>query len=948
MNSKMRKTAAVAALLLSAAAAWSMPKATRCEHPPVLDGKLDDPCWKTALKLDRFYLHGGGDPDFKTCVMITFDAKNIYFGIQCGAPAAKKSVKAEVTKRDGKVYADDSMEIMIDANRTEDHYFHFIVNAKGVLFDALRGQGGIVGDGSWNSEATAAAKINGAEWTAEVKVPFHTLELQEKGDVWGFNFGRNVCDPPRMASIIPGGIFHNAGKFIPIAGFDIDPVRFAWKIGKPQFSPGKLSNGKLNFSVRTQIGNPTASEQEKIISLAMIPKSDPRNPVVTEQFVKFAPRESKTVNFTDLKTASTGDFRIYLSVREVKDRRLQNRKLFTHNLQAAPLTIHLVAPCYRNAIFASQNLKEVVVDLKSLLPQADYTVGIRDLKGKILCSGKNAKAGQFRFPVNVLPEGKMEIFAEAFQDGKKVASATHPLRKLAPKKGEVWRDEEGFWRRDGKRIWIIAEWGDHSTKGLNASFYKIPGLLYFDPIHAWGYPQRKAMRKKNELSAEDEALLRKYTAQHKDYPELFAYFLVDEPDCVGFSPKQMKRICDVIRDEDPYHPIEYNTYGKGLDYYGTGEFNGLHFYPTVIKTRKRSNFLKVAEGLRSIRQFNAGRTDAPSIGYFTPGYNNGDCGTINSRIYTFDETRTENLMAIIMGGRASMFYVWTGVHYPELYIGNTEYIKEIKALEPVLLTDNFRDPKLTSGNPQIEMMVKKVGSEYWIFAGSMTKEKQTAKFNIPGLGSRKLNVFREARSVQSSNDSFTDRPFDNFDVRIYTTDSRDFGLKTLAEVEKEIEAVHAKQKKPGNLAYQRYERDSLRVFASSSRSGTTRHPECTLWHITDGVTSGPPAKRAHGAGGVIIWRDRTPKKVPDWIELRFDKPVTAGRAVVYPALDSLRDYEIQVWKDGNWKTVGSVKNASGKSQTVTFPQVSTDRIRLYITANNGPDSALYELEIYEK
>ena len=114
------------------------------------------------------------------------------------------------------------------------------------------------------------------------------------------------------------------------------------------------------------------------------------------------------------------------------------------------------------------------------------------------------------------------------------------------------------------------------------------------------------------------------------------------------------------------------------------------------------------------------------------------------------------------------------------------------------------------------------------------------------------------------------------------------------------------------------------------------------------MTSGPPAKRAHGAGGVIIWRDRTPKKVPDWIELRFDKPVTAGRAVIYPALDSLRDYEIQVWQDGNWKTVGSVKNASGKSQTVTFPPVTTNRIRLYITANNGPDSALYELEIYEK
>ena len=949
MNSKLKKTAAGAVMLLTAAAGWSMPSATRCDKAPVLDGKLDDPCWKTALKLDRFYRHGGGDPDFKTAVMITFDANNIYFGLRCGAPAGKTSVKADSTRRDGKLYADDSVEIMIDANRTEDRYFHFIVNANGALFDALRGQGGIVGDAAWNSEAAAAAQKNGGEWTAEVRVPFYSLDLQPKGDVWGFNFARNVFKPDRMASIVPGGLFHNAGKFIPVGGFEVEPVRFAWEVGNPQFTTGKLADGKMDFAVRTQVANPTAEEQEKIISLAMISKKDPRNPVVAEKIIKFKPRESKTVDFTELKTADSGDFRVFLSVREVKNRVLHKRRQFAYKLEANPLAIRLIAPCYRNAIFASQNLKEVEVELKSLLSDAEYQVGIRNSLGKVLCQKKSDRPGKFSFPVKDLPEGKMEIFAEAIRNGKPLAAAVQPLRKLPPKKGEVWRDAEGFWRRDGKRIWVIGEWGDGSTKGLTASFTAQPGLLYFDPVHAWGYPeQRRAMRKKQELTPEDEKILRLHTRKHKDNPNLFAFFLVDEPDCVGFSPQQMKRICDVIRDEDPYHPIMYDTYGRGIEFYGTGEINGLHFYPPVAKNVKRNNFAKVANGLRAIKQFNGSRTDVPSIFYFTPGYSNADCGSINSRIYSFDETRTERLMAIIMGGRSSMFYVWTGVHYPELYIGNTEYIKEIKALEPVLLTDNFRDPKLSAGNPEIEMMVKKVGAEYWIFAVSMTKEKQTAKFRIPGLGSRKLQVFREGRSVQASGDCFTDRPFDNFDVRIYTTDTRDFGLKTLAEVDKEIEAVHAKQKKPGNLAYQRYERESVQVFASSSRFRTKRNPENALWHVTDGVTEGKPAERAHGKGGVLIWFDRTPNKVPDWIELRFDHAITAGRAVVYPALDSLRDYEIQVWRNGQWETVGSVKNASGKSQTVTFPPVSTDRVRLFITKTNGPNSALHELEIYEK
>ncbi|MBR4664496.1 MAG: discoidin domain-containing protein, partial [Lentisphaeria bacterium] len=230
----------------------------------------------------------------------------------------------------------------------------------------------------------------------------------------------------------------------------------------------------------------------------------------------------------------------------------------------------------------------------------------------------------------------------------------------------------------------------------------------------------------------------------------------------------------------------------------------------------------------------------------------------------------------------------------------------------------------------------------------MDQAKQIPKFRIPGLGSRKLQVFREARTVQSSGDCFTDRDFNNFDVRIYTTDMRDFGLKTLAEVEKEIEQVHARRKKPGNLAYQRYEGDGLKLSASSNRFMCRNIPESNLWHVTDGITSGPPARSNHGYGGVLVWKDHTPNQVPDWIELQFHHPVKVGRAVVYPALNSLKDYEFQVWQNGQWKTVGSVKNAVGKSQTVTFPQVSSDRFRLWITQNNGPDSALYELELYEK
>lgn len=952
-GSKMMKhiITVAAVFLLSAAPALGMPSVSRCRQAPVIDGKLDDPCWKTSLKLDKFHPRGKGKIDFTTTVRITYDEKNLYFGFECGAPAGKKAVVADITRKGGRVFMDDSVEIMVDPFRTGDRYYHFIVNANGVVYDAVRAQGGIVADGSWNSETVAASKIHGTAWNSEVKIPFHSLELQGRGNVWSFNITRNIFRPDRLASIIPGGVYHSAGHFIPVNGFRIGQDRFAWKILSPRISPGKMVRDRLRFSANAQLSNPTASEQEKIVSFVLIPENGGMI-AAAEKTVKFKANEIRTIDFRDLESDGVGKCRVFLSVRDPQFRHLHNRREFSHTLNTAPLEILLLAPWYRNMIFATQDLKEVVLELKTILdpdPARQYHIGIRTPDGKVIVPEKKVKTGQIRFAAQSLPEGKMEIFARAVKNGKTVASAVHPLRKLPYRKGEVWLDKDGFWRRDGKRIWIIAEWGDRSTRGLNASFNRIPGLLYIDPVHAWGYPEQiLAMQKKNELTDADKALLRKHTRNHASNPNLFAFFLVDEPDFRGVAPDQMIRICNEIRDEDPYHPIVYNTCSAGLKYYNTGEINGLHLYPKVDKKRKRIDFSKVAEVLRTIRSYNRTHRGAPSIAYFTPGYNNGDCGSVNCRIYTFDETRTENLMAVIMGGRASMFYVWTGIQYPELYIGNTEFIREIKALEKVLLTNDFKAEKLSSGNPQIEMMVKKVGKEYWIFAVSMVRGKQTPKFRIPGLGSRKLQVFREGRTVHSSGDCFTDREFNNFDVRIYTTDTRDFGLKTLAEVEKEIEAVHARQKKPGNLAYQRYEQDTLQLSASSNRFMCRNIPESNLWHITDGVTSGLPAARNHGYPGVIVWKDKTPKQLPDWIELKFKKTVKVGRAVVYPALKSLKDYEIQAWLNGKWKTVGRVKNAAGKSQTVTFPQVSSDRFRLWITKNNGPDSALYELELYEK
>ena len=86
----------------------------------------------------------------------------------------------------------------------------------------------------------------------------------------------------------------------------------------------------------------------------------------------------------------------------------------------------------------------------------------------------------------------------------------------------------------------------------------------------------------------------------------------------------------------------------------------------------------------------------------------------------------------------------------------------------------------------------------------------------------------------------------------------------------------------------------------------------------------------------------------DWIEYEFLKPSKIGRVVVYPAENSLKDYRIEIERNGRFVTVADIKDAQGEAQTHTFTPETTKRMRLFVTANRGPNTRLFEIEVYEK
>ena len=530
-----------------------------------------------------------------------------------------------------------------------------------------------------------------------------------------------------------------------------------------------------------------------------------------------------------------------------------------------------------------------------------------------------------------------------------LGEATHPLRKLPYHKGEVWRDEQGFWRIDGERTFIIAVWGD-DIPGVNVSVAprESRGVRRLTGELLWGRGSApiKAAVKLQAIPAGTEDIIRTVVRECAEDPLLFAYHLGDEPELKGVTASALAQAAEIVRDEDPYHPNVISSYRlAGLKAFAeTAELNGLHPYPVFKKGAVRNEFGKVVSVMDQALAFYHAHGTPQTILYMQKGFNMGDCGSLNSRVATFDEIRTEYLLSLVLGGRGVFFFTFTNPHYPELAIGNAELVKELHALTPALLSDDGGSAAMNTDNTNIRFQVKKVGPEYWVLAASTTIGRESVTFTIPELAGRALQVWREGRTLPVSDGRFTD-VFVNFDVHIYTSDRRDFGLRTLAEVEAEIAAKNAARRKPGNLAYQALEHDSLNVRASSNKWGK-RRPDCTLWHVTDGVTAGKLASSPNGSTGVLAYHDGTPGVVPDWIEIEFPTPVNTSRIVVYPAENSLRDYEVQVSRNGRYRTVGSAADAQGHFQEFRFAPTGTDKVRVYVTATNGPHTKIHEIEVY--
>ena len=95
-----------------------------------VDGVLDEPVWKRARPLPALRTSKGRAMEAATDIRVAQDGANWYFA----AEVSNAAPRACVTNRDGALWEDDCVEFAVATPKGD--YYHFIVNARGALYDA--------------------------------------------------------------------------------------------------------------------------------------------------------------------------------------------------------------------------------------------------------------------------------------------------------------------------------------------------------------------------------------------------------------------------------------------------------------------------------------------------------------------------------------------------------------------------------------------------------------------------------------------------------------------------------------------------------------------------------------------------------------------------------------------------------------------------------------------
>lgn len=183
-----------ASLSLGASAEMERPRVrvVWTDTPPEIDGHLDEEVWQKAAlveQLTQVVPITGAEPSQRTEFRILSTKEALYFGIRAHDSEVDRIITNRMI-RDGDLSYDDRVHVVIDPFHDRQNGYSFEVNPAGARRDALlEGKAFTI---SWDGIWYAKTSIDEEGWSAEIVLPYQSLNYDPDGDTWGLNLGRGI------------------------------------------------------------------------------------------------------------------------------------------------------------------------------------------------------------------------------------------------------------------------------------------------------------------------------------------------------------------------------------------------------------------------------------------------------------------------------------------------------------------------------------------------------------------------------------------------------------------------------------------------------------------------------------------------------------------------------------------------------------------------------------
>lgn len=212
----------------------------------LIDGNLNEKWWNNSLLIKDFYLYKNKDkkPKVETKSYLLYDEDYLYVGFICDEPYINE-ISANIRNKDGSVWIDDCVEILIDPDKNPQNFWHIIINTLNSVYDAKNS------DSGFNIKGLLSAVKKGNNfWSAEIAIPL--LEICERKPVFGDKWGLKLCRERKTEK-------ENLA-------FPYQEKPFDSYTGFADFIFGEeISNGDMNVSIKG--GKPTLGWNEMKINV---------------------------------------------------------------------------------------------------------------------------------------------------------------------------------------------------------------------------------------------------------------------------------------------------------------------------------------------------------------------------------------------------------------------------------------------------------------------------------------------------------------------------------------------------------------------------------------------------------------------------------------------------------------------------------------------------------